>query len=95
MNLKFITLALAVILMIGGTTACAFGGEAPTVEPVAAATAQQPQVVSAEAFVVPLKQADLSFEVGGRVAAIEVEEAKPLPKGQCWPAWTRRRIKPN
>lgn len=80
MNLKFITLALATVLLIGGITACS-GSETPTVEPVAAATAQQPQVVSAEAFVVPLKQADLSFEVGGRVAAIEVEEGEKVTKG--------------
>jgi multidrug resistance efflux pump len=81
MNLKFVTLALATVLLIGGTTACSFGGEAPTAEPVAAATAQQPQVVSAEAFVVPLKEADLSFEVGGRVAAIEVEEGEAVTRG--------------
>lgn len=81
MNLKLIATTLAFVLAVGAITAC---GEAstPTVEPVAeASAAEQPQVVSAEAFVVPLKKSDLSFEIGGRVAAIKVEEGDKVAKG--------------
>ncbi|MCL4300113.1 MAG: efflux RND transporter periplasmic adaptor subunit [Anaerolineae bacterium] len=81
MNLKLIATTLAFVLAIGAITAC---GEAstPTVEPVAeASAAEQPQVVSAEAFVVPLKKSDLSFEIGGRVASIKVEEGDQVAKG--------------
>ncbi|MBE7550802.1 MAG: efflux RND transporter periplasmic adaptor subunit [Anaerolineales bacterium] len=81
MNLKLIATTLAFVLAIGAITAC---GEAstPTVEPVAeASAAEQPQVVSAEAFVVPLKKSDLSFEIGGRVATIKVEEGDKVAKG--------------
>lgn len=81
MNLKFITVTLAMILVIGAISACG-GGQTPTVEPVAEAqAAEQPQVVSAEAFVVPVKKSELSFEVGGRVATIKVEEGDKVAKG--------------
>jgi multidrug resistance efflux pump len=69
-------------LVIGATVACSTGGETPTVEPAAASTTPQVQVVSAEAFVVPVKKAELSFEVGGRVASIEIEEGENVTKGQ-------------
>jgi multidrug resistance efflux pump len=81
MNLKLIATTLAFVLAIGAITAC---GEAatPTVEPIAeASAAEQPQVVSAEAFVVPVKKSDLSFEIGGRVATIKVEEGDKVAKG--------------
>ncbi len=82
MNLKTIALTLIIILIIGTTVACSAGGETPTVEPAAASTTPQAQVVSAEAFVVPVKKAELSFEVGGRVASIEIEEGENVTKGQ-------------
>ena len=66
MNLKLIATILAFILAVGAVTAC---GQAatPTPEPVAQASpAEQPQVVSAEAFVVPVKKSNLAFEVGGQ-----------------------------
>jgi multidrug resistance efflux pump len=43
---------------------------------------QQPNTVSAEAFVVPLQQANLSFEVGGRVNKIHVQEGQVVQAGQ-------------
>ncbi len=68
MNVRLIALSLILTAMISWTTACSFGGETPTPEPtVASAAQQQAEVVSAEAFVVPVQEADLSLEVGGRV----------------------------
>ena len=81
MNLKLIVTTLALSLVVGATAAC---GEAatPTADPVAqASAAEQPAVVSAEAFVVPVEKAELSFEVGGRVAVIKVEEGDEVAKG--------------
>lgn len=81
MNLKLIATILAFILAVGAITAC---GQAatPTPEPVAQASpAEQPQVVSAEAFVVPVKKSNLAFEVGGRIATIKVEEGDKVAKG--------------
>lgn len=80
MNLKLIATTLALTLMVGITAACG-GSETPTAEPVAEAQAAGPAVVSAEAFVVPVADADLSFEVGGRVADIKVEEGDTVAKG--------------
>jgi multidrug resistance efflux pump len=81
MNLKFIALTVTLILMMGVTTACG-GAATPTVEPVdEAQAAEQDPVVSAEAFVVPVKKSDLSFEIGGRVATIKVEEGAKVAKG--------------
>jgi multidrug resistance efflux pump len=81
MNLKFIFVTLALIVMIGAIAACG-GSTTPTVEPVAQAqAAEQTPVVSAEAFVVPVKKSELSFEIGGRVAAIKVEEGDKVAKG--------------
>lgn len=82
MNLKTIALTLIMTLIVGATVACSSSEATPTVEPAAANAAPQAQVVSAEAFVVPVKKAELSFEVGGRVAAIEVEEGEAVKKGQ-------------
>lgn len=83
MNLKTIALTLVIILVIGATAACSSGGEIPTTETAAASATPQAQVVSAEAFVVPVKKAELSFEVGGRVASIEVKEGEDVTEGQA------------
>lgn len=81
MNLRFIAVTLALILAVGAITACG-GAETPTAEPVSQAqAAEQPQVVSAEAFVVPVKKSNLSFEIGGRVATIKIEEGDEVAKG--------------
>lgn len=81
MNLKLIATTLAFVLAIGAVTACG-AGATPTPEPVAqASTAEQSKVVSAEAFVVPLKKSNLSFEIGGRVATIKVKEGDKVVKG--------------
>ncbi|HMQ52475.1 MAG TPA: HlyD family efflux transporter periplasmic adaptor subunit [Anaerolineae bacterium] len=67
------------VLMIGVLAACS--SEEPTPEAVPASTTQQPQVVSAEAFVFPVRETTLSFEVGGRVALVAVEEGDTVKEG--------------
>ncbi len=81
MSLKSIITFLAFIFIVGSTVACS--SEAATATPEAvASTTVQPKVVSAEAFVMPVKKSDLSFELGGRVASIEIEEGQTVKKGQ-------------
>jgi len=81
MKQKPMMLTLAIVLLIGGLTGCGLFGEEPTPEPVPVAVSQ-PNVVSAEAFVVPLKEADLAFQIGGRVVSVEVEEGDTVTEGQ-------------
>jgi HlyD family secretion protein len=82
MNPKFIIMTLAIPVLIISLAGCGLFGEEATPEPVAVEAVQQPNVVSAEAFVVPLKQADLAFEAGGRVLSIAVEAGDPITEGQ-------------
>jgi len=80
MKPKSILTVLAMVVIVILVAAC---GEQPTPEPVVVSDAvQQPQVVSAEAFVVPLQEADLAFEVGGRVVSVAVEEGDNVEPGQ-------------
>ena len=81
MKPNIIVTTFIIILLVGSVVACSSGEEA-TVEPIADQAIQQPNVVSAEAFVVPQQQADLAFEVGGRVTAVEVEEGDAVTEGQ-------------
>ncbi len=82
MTQKSIMLILALVLLVSGLTGCGlFGGEEATPEPPPDAVSQ-PNVVSAEAFVAPVQQADLAFEIGGRVVSVEVEEGDTIKKGQ-------------
>jgi HlyD family secretion protein len=82
MKQKPVFLILTTALLVIGLTGCGlFGGE-PTPEPVPVEAVQQPNVVSAEAFVVPVKDADLAFEVGGRVVTVAVEDGDPISAGQ-------------
>jgi HlyD family secretion protein len=62
-------------------SACSFGQQDPTPEPEVIEATRQPQVVSAEAFVVPVREASLSFETGGRIVSIEVEEGDQVEEG--------------
>jgi multidrug resistance efflux pump len=81
MNFKSMIKALAIPLLVVSLAGCGLFGEEPTPEPVPVEAVQQPNVVSAEAFVVPLQQADLSFEVGGRVISLPVKEGDPIKAG--------------
>lgn len=82
MKLKFMATMLIVIVLAGGAVACGAGTPEPTAEPIDAQAIQQPNVVSAEAFVVPVQKANLSFESGGRVTEIAIEEGDAIDAGQ-------------
>jgi HlyD family secretion protein len=76
MNLKL--LGLMIFLLAGGLLACS---AEQTPEPTPVVPVQQPSTVSAEAFVLPLHQADLSFETAGRVLSIPVQEGQTVAAG--------------
>ncbi len=82
MKQKSIILTLMGSLLLVSLTGCGLFGGDPTPEPVPVQAVQQPNVVSAEAFVVPIKEANLAFEVGGRVKSVAVEEGDPITAGQ-------------
>ena len=82
MKQKLVLLILTIILLAVGLAGCGLFGDEPTPEPAPVEAVQQPNVVSAEAFVVPVKDANLAFEVGGRVAIVAVEEGDPISAGQ-------------
>jgi HlyD family secretion protein len=82
MNQKFFTITLAIVLLVGGTSACASGGATSSPDPTPTAAVEPAQVVVAEGIVVPVQYTDLSFQVGGRVIAIEVEEGEAVTAGQ-------------
>jgi HlyD family secretion protein len=81
-NLRVIGLVLAAILLAGVNTACGAIDESAQAVPAQAASSDTPALVSAEAFVVPLQEADLSFEVGGPVVSVAVEEGDTVTEGQ-------------
>ena len=56
--------------------------ETPTPELDLSARAALPEVVSAEGFVVPAQQSELSMQVGGQIVEIPVSESDPVEKGQ-------------
>lgn len=81
-----IIVIVIVILAIGGF----FGYQqflapvepTPTPETAGSAQAALPEVVSAEGFVAPGREADLSFQVNGQVAEIPVVEGDAVETGQ-------------
>lgn len=81
--MRRIFLIIFVILVIVGAGAgyLYYSQPAATPEPVIVNTVQQPRVVSAEAFVVPVRRAELSFEVGGRIASLKVKEGDEVNEG--------------
>lgn len=81
MKVRPSSLIIIVVLLASVLSACGFGGEEPTPEPVPVAVTQ-PNVVSAEAFVVPVREADLAFQVGGQVQSLQVEEGEEVKQGQ-------------
>ncbi len=90
MYLKQFVVTLMVSLMVslvGCSGASSSSGEASTT-PTSSGTpsakgseAKQSGLVSAEAFVVPQKKANLSFEISGRVSKIAVQEGDSVKKG--------------
>ena len=55
----------------------------PTPETDISAQSELPNVVSAEGFVVPANEADLAFQVGGRVVEVLVAEGEQVQAGQA------------
>lgn len=54
----------------------------PTPRPMSSASRSTVTIVSAEGIVVPVKQAQLAFKIGGRVAELLVEEGDQVAAGQ-------------
>ncbi len=79
---RYLTVFLAVSILMMSLAGCNMFGEEPTPEPVVIEAVQQAKVVSAEAFVVPVQEADLAFEVGGRVVSVAVQEGDVIEQGQ-------------
>lgn len=79
--LKKITTVLLSLAVVTLLLACSAFEPEPTPTPVISEPVQQPQVVSAEAFVVPNQEADLAFETPGRLASVEVEEGEAVEQG--------------
>jgi len=80
---RIASVSVIVLAISLGLTACQKPSSSPqpasTIPPVAKANAD---VVSAEAYIVPLKKADLSFKTSGSVKAILVEEGDTVKEGQ-------------
>jgi HlyD family secretion protein len=82
MKPKSMVALLAIVVLGTMVSGCSFFSEEPEAEPVAAAsTLPQSRVVSAEAFVVPLSEANLAFESGGRIIGLNVEEGDEVNQG--------------
>ena len=81
MHKKSIIAVLTLIIIASLISACSFFEEEPEPEPVITSSVQQPRVVSAEAFVVPVKKANLALEAGGSIVALEVEEGNAVEEG--------------
>ena len=76
---------MLIILSALGLSGCSFGGgetgaadEATPIPPVI----ETSKIVSAEAFVVPVREVDLAFETGGRVIDMAVKEGEVVEAGQ-------------
>lgn len=78
MNLKNLSITLIIIVLAGSLLACS-SNETP--EPAPVVPVELPNTVSAEAFVVPVREASLSFETTGRVDAVLVEEGDSVSEG--------------
>jgi multidrug resistance efflux pump len=81
MKTKSLIIIAGLVLLAVGIVACGSTEAAEETTPVVATTIQQPNTVSAEAFVVPLQEANLSFEINGRVVSVEVEEGDTISAG--------------
>lgn len=83
MKLKIITIIFTLVLS-GGISACASDQAAPRPDstPTPTPSTQRTHVVVAEGVVMPVQHTSLSFQIGGRVAVIQVEEGQPVTAGQ-------------
>ena len=78
MKVKQIALILVLLLLSGSVLACS---SEETPEPTPVVPVELPNTVSAEAFVVPVREASLAFETGGRVAELLVQEGDSVAEG--------------
>ena len=82
MSRRLLLIILVIIIIIGAAAGYTYLGQSqPTPEPVVINPVQQPRVVSAEAFVVPVRRADLSFELSGSIATFDVNEGDEVNEG--------------
>ncbi|GAB4432639.1 MAG: biotin/lipoyl-binding protein [Anaerolineae bacterium] len=80
MSRKF-TITILLLLFATALVAACSSSEEPTPEPVEVNAVQQPRVVSAEAFVVPVQEASLAFEANGLLVELNVEEGDEVNEG--------------
>ena len=83
MKLKTITI-IFVLVLGSGISACASGQAAPlpASTPTPSPSTQPAHVVVAEGIVMPVEHTNLSFQIGGRVTIIQVEEGQQVTAGQ-------------
>ncbi len=80
--IKNIIIGAVAMTILGSTAACGSTESIATdVVQAAEPSISQAAVVSAEAYVVPVNTANLSFEVGGRLVALNVEEGQSVEAG--------------
>jgi HlyD family secretion protein len=83
MTSKFLMRLLMSSLLVSLLAGCELGAapaeETPTPLPVVSLVTSQ---VSAEAFIVPVREARLAFETGGRVIEVAVDEGNAIETGQ-------------
>lgn len=78
MKLRTLSITLLIFVLAGSLLACSSND---TPEPTPVAAVELPSTVSAEAYVVPIREANLSFETAGRVDQVLVEEGDAVQKG--------------
>jgi HlyD family secretion protein len=81
MSKKYLFTYLLLLLLVLGLTMGCSSEETPVPEPEVVGAVQQQRVVSAEAFVVPLREANLAFEANGLMVALNVEEGDEVAAG--------------
>ncbi len=80
---RFVLMAVSIVVLLGLASlasGCAGGAQAAAVATPGPAQAQP--IVSAEAYVHPLREVDLAFKRGGTLAAVLVSEGDRVQAGQ-------------
>ncbi len=83
MNKTTIAVIVIVLLLLGGGAYFMMGNTANVeAQSTPLPVVEQPNTVSAEAFIVPLQEANLSFQTNGQVVSVEAQEGDAVTKGQ-------------